>query len=79
MIPISILQSLAKAYFQFPLFLTIANNNPDPIEKFKYTITACISCFHNCYSFLKPLNPILGETFETCYEDGTRVKVFYYE
>jgi hypothetical protein len=39
----------------------------------KLVISAAIA---NCYvstSFLKPLNPILGETFNGSYNDGTLV------
>jgi len=47
----------------------------DPLEKFKFVITATMSCFHSSSHFLKPLNPILGETYEMMWEDGSQVYV----
>ncbi len=76
MIPLSFLQTMARAYFQYPIYLTIANQNPDPVEKLKYIITALISCFHKSSHFMKPLNPILGETYELVYEDGSKVNFY---
>jgi hypothetical protein len=43
------------------------------LKKIKFVITATISGFHSSLLWLKPLNPILGETFETYYEDGSHV------
>jgi hypothetical protein len=39
----------------------------DPVERVKLTITATICSFITSNPFLKPLNPILGETFEAMY------------
>jgi len=36
----------------------------NPIERFKLLVTASFANFPVANSFLKPLNPILGETFE---------------
>lgn len=37
----------------------------------KLVIVATIANFYICCSFLKPLNPILGETLVAAYADGT--------
>jgi len=73
MLPLTILQTIALSIFQFPVYLNIASAEKDPLEKFKLVITATLSCFHSSSHFLKPLNPILGETYEMLYNDGSRV------
>ena len=73
MLPLTILQAIAKSIFQFPIYLNLANISIDPLEKFKLVITATLACFHQNSELLKPINPILGETYETLYEDGSRV------
>jgi len=75
MIPKTILQSIADALFQYPIYLQIASEKTDPIERMKYVLTATISCFPSTTCFLKPLNPIIGETFEMYYDDGSKVKL----
>jgi hypothetical protein len=72
MVPISILQHICNGHFNFPLYLNLAANSDDPVEQMKYVITACISSWYKSSVFLKPLNPILGETYEMIWEDGSR-------
>lgn len=72
MVPISILQHICNGHFNFPLYLNLASKTEDPIEQMKYVITACISSWFKSSVFLKPLNPILGETYEMIWEDGSR-------
>ena len=43
----------------------------DLIERMKLLMVATICNFIQANTFLKPLNPILGETFEGAYEDGS--------
>lgn len=73
MIPLTILQTIAKGYFQFPVYLNLASQTPDPLERFKYVVVATISCFHKSSHFLKPMNPVLGETYEMLWEDGSKI------
>jgi hypothetical protein len=56
MIPLSILQTVALSVFNFPYYFSLANFYPDPVEKMKFVITACISCFHKSSHFKKPVN-----------------------
>ena len=72
--PFTLLETLAKSFFQFPTYLHLASLSSDPLERFKFVIIACVSGFHRSSSFIKPLNPILGETFELEWEDGSKVK-----
>lgn len=77
MLPKTILQTLAASIFQMPIYLNLAGEQDDKIERFKLIITTTIACFHSSSVFLKPLNPILGETYETMYDDGSKVLNFY--
>ena len=71
--PYTILQGIAKSVFQFPVYLNLASMTTDPLERFKLAVVATLSGFHKSSSFIKPLNPILGETYELDYEDGSKV------
>jgi len=57
----------------FPLYLNLALKSDDPVERFKLYIVSQISYFYLTTSFAKPLNPILGETYNGYYEDGSRI------
>jgi hypothetical protein len=50
-----------------------ATTTDNYIERFKLLIAAAIGNFPIANSFLKPLNPLLGETFEGKYIDGTKL------
>jgi len=45
------------------------------LKKFKFVITSTLSCFHCSSHFLKPLNPLLGETYQFLYEDGSQIYI----
>lgn len=72
MIPLTILQSIARSLFQFPYYMELAKGK-DLLERFKYLIVASISSFHCSIFFLKPLNPVLGETYEAIFSDGSKI------
>ena len=71
MTPISVLQHICNGHFNYPLYLNLAAREKDPVIQMKYVIIAMISCWHRSNVFLKPLNPILGETYEMIWEDGS--------
>ena len=71
MVPINILQHVCNGHFNFPLYLNLASLTEDPVLQMKYVITACLSSWFKSSVFLKPLNPILGETYEMLWEDGS--------
>lgn len=62
MIPKSALETAVHATCLFPIMINRAAIDPSHLERFKYVITASISSFFFTNTFLKPLNPILGET-----------------
>ncbi|KRX07738.1 hypothetical protein PPERSA_05801 [Pseudocohnilembus persalinus] len=72
MIPKSALEKALISACMFPLYMNRAAHIDDKVERMKLVITACISNFHYNQGFSKPLNPILGETCEGEFEDGTQ-------
>lgn len=74
MIPFTILQTISQSFYQFPVYLNLASLTPDPLERFKFVVVATLAAFHKSCHFFKPLNPVLGETYEHVYGDGSRVK-----
>ncbi len=73
MIAKSVLESVLYSTCQYPLYVNLAANTPDPIERMKLVVTAAISSYVVANTFYKPLNPILGETLEAQYMDGTKL------
>ena len=69
----SMVYLLATQAIHAPLYLTAANFADDPIERMKYVIVTSLSFIHPVHMWDKPLNPILGETLQGTYLDGSRV------
>ena len=55
MMPMTILQGIALSFINYPYYFNIANFYPDPVEKMKFVITACFSCYHKAYHLKKPV------------------------
>ena len=72
MIPLTILQGIARSLFQFPYFCELAKDK-DVLTKVKYTILASLTSFYCSTFFLKPMNPVLGETYEAAWGDGSKI------
>lgn len=73
MIPKTALETSMHITCLFPTLLNKAVSQKDPLERMKLVITTCLSSFYWTNTFLKPLNPILGETLEGYFNDGTKV------
>mmetsp|Transcript_9913 Transcript_9913/g.1469 ORF Transcript_9913/g.1469 Transcript_9913/m.1469 type:complete len:104 (-) Transcript_9913:635-946(-) len=58
----SALHSILKAAMMNPIYLNQASQTPDRAERIKFFIIATIASFIHTSTFIKPLNPILGET-----------------
>jgi hypothetical protein len=58
-----------------PIFLLEAARLEDPVEKMKKCISFFISGLHMSVEMRKPFNPILGETFEACWPDNSKIYV----
>lgn len=62
MIPKTALETSIHSTCLFPLWMNKASLMKDPIDRMKLVICSCLSSFFWTNTFLKPLNPILGET-----------------
>jgi hypothetical protein len=54
-----------------PKFLKQAADTKDHLERFKQVIAFAMSGLYICTSQFKPFNPILGETLQGEFRDGT--------
>lgn len=64
MVPQSMLMSMSVFATTFPIYMTRAAKTTDPLERMKL-VMACNFCWFTYNQFFnKPLNPILGETYE---------------
>lgn len=51
-------------------YLNYAAAQKDPVERMKAVIAVSVSFIYKQHSFMKPLNPILGETLQAKMGDG---------
>ena len=56
-------------------YLTLAAQVSDPIERFKFVMWFMIGSMYMVCKQKKPFNPILGETFQGYWPDGTRIYI----
>jgi hypothetical protein len=73
MVPKSYLENIALGTCYYPLYLNLASQSKDPLQRLKYYIVASFAYYALTNSFAKPLNPVLGETMHGHYNDGTQV------
>ncbi|EGZ29481.1 hypothetical protein PHYSODRAFT_470921 [Phytophthora sojae] len=72
--PRSLLERVANGWNYAPTVLKkAALSGADPIERMKFVMAFVAGGLHFCVGQLKPFNPILGETYEATYADGTQV------
>ena len=69
---ISILYLIATMSIHTPIYLTRAALATDPVERMKFVLTTSLSFLQPCHVFDKPLNPILGETYQAHSPDGSK-------
>jgi len=72
--PQSFLQRIATEFSCAPIFLHQASETADPLERMKLVVAFIIGGLNRqCIGQKKPFNPILGETYQASFFDGTRV------
>ena len=71
--PRSYLERIVDGWCYAPVYLKQAAYEEDPVERLKLIITFAIAGLSNTVTAKKPFNPILGETFEADFEDGTNI------
>ena len=69
----SILENIASITCIFPTYFSAAGYATDPVERMKFVMIGSIAALHPTHHFDKPLNPVLGETFQAKLIDGTEV------
>ena len=71
----SIVQVIASIAGPCAVHFNAAASANDPIQRMKHVITGSFAYLYPCHTWDKPLNPILGETFQACLPDGTKVYI----
>ena len=69
----SVVEIVASLACVGPTILNAAALAKDPVERMKYVMIASIAYIGKCHHWDKPLNPILGETFQGYLPDGGEV------
>jgi len=75
MAPISVLELLPTSISCFSIYMNKAAQVSDPLERMKLIMASSISFMYPSKIYEKPLNPVLGETFQTIAGDGAKVFV----
>lgn len=60
----SLLYMIATMSIHAPTYMNAAALTTDPVERLRLVITTTLSFLHPCHRFDKPLNPVLGETYQ---------------
>ena len=71
--PKSLLERILDAFSFVPTFMKKACNTKDAVERMKYAVAFLISGMYMSADLRKPFNPILGETLEGYFKDGSRI------
>jgi hypothetical protein len=71
--PRSMLERYSDWWCYAPILLRKAGASKDKLQAFKYVIAFVISSMYLSTSQMKPFNPLLGETYEGCFDDGTKI------
>jgi hypothetical protein len=73
--PQSTITRITEIWGAGPIYLNKAKKTNDPIERMKLVITYAVAGLHMNIKQLKPFNPILGETYEGFWPDGTQIYI----
>jgi hypothetical protein len=71
----SVLEKITDYWITGTKYLTEAGKTSDPKERLKNVICFIISGFHMAGRQKKPFNPILGETLEAIWPDGSKIMI----
>jgi hypothetical protein len=73
MCPASIMEVMSTIAGVNPIYMNAAAMSKDPVERLIYIMTSSIAFIYPTHQFEKPLNPIIGETYQAIGEDGTMI------
>ena len=68
----SSIQRMCDLWTNAPKYLRRAADTTDPLERFKLVITFAMSSIYLCCGQNKPFNPLLGETLQGEFYDGSK-------
>jgi hypothetical protein len=71
--PRSFLQRIPDAWSYAPIYLSKAALSKDPVERVRLVMSFFVSGLHRCTQQRKPFNPILGETYQAHFLDGSEI------
>jgi hypothetical protein len=71
--PRSMIERINDFWAYTPLYLSAAAQMTDPLERFLNVIKFAVAGLHMSVSQRKPFNPLLGETFQGSFPDGTEI------
>ena len=71
----STLERICDLWSTGPIYLARAGRTDNPVERMKCVICFAISGMHMAADMRKPFNPILGETLEGEWPDGSKVYI----
>jgi len=71
--PRSYLERIIDNWCFVPHFMNKAAEATDPLERFKSVVSMLVAGLHNTCKQMKPFNPILGETYEATFDDGSQI------
>lgn len=71
----STIEKICDLWCTGPIFLKRAALEIDPIERMKNIVAFVVSGMHMVSTQRKPFNPIIGETYEGLWPDGSRIFV----
>lgn len=71
--PRSQIERMLDTFGFAPIFLRQAALETDHLERLKLVITSVVAGMYGSVKQLKPFNPLLGETYQGYYDDGTRI------
>jgi hypothetical protein len=75
--PKSTLERILGYWGMMPYYLKLAALEKDKLERLKYCCTFAVSGFWACCGQKKPFMPILGETLQAYWEDGSSIDMEY--
>jgi len=71
--PRSSIERMCDGWAFGPIYLNRAASTNDPIERLKNVVTFCISGLYMLCKQMKPFNPIIGETYQGYWPDGSSI------
>ncbi|ETV94450.1 hypothetical protein H310_11779 [Aphanomyces invadans] len=71
--PRSLLERIPDAWAYAPTLLAKAAHATEPLDRLQHVMAFVVAGLHFCVGQSKPFNPILGETYQSTFPDGTSV------